>query len=68
MFIFRELKDIPSGELPFKKNRLYEQHRNNYTIPCTIRTVQEKTEIILIFTFLNLMYNIYSNSVKISEI
>ena len=38
-----------------------------YSIPCKIRPVQEKIEIVLIFKFLILILNIDSNSVQISE-
>ena len=51
-----------------KKNCLYEQNMNNFSIPCKIRPVQEKIEIALICTFLILILDIYSNSIEISEI
>ena len=38
-----------------------------YSIPCKIRPVQEKIEIVLIFKFSILILNIDSNSVQISE-
>ena len=52
----------------FFKKRHYEQHRNNYSVPHKIRPVQEKIEIVLIFSiFLIWILNIYSNSAKISK-
>ena len=41
---------------------------NNFFIPRKIRPIQEKIEIILIFTFLILILNINSNSLKTFEI
>ena len=38
-------------------NALNEQNRNNYSIPCKIRPVQEKMEIVLILTFLILIFS-----------
>ena len=37
------------------KKRHYEQHKNNYSIPHKTWPIQEKIEIVLIFSFLKIL-------------